>query len=118
LKLKSGTIEMQIHPILTDFLFGLDEEYREHDSELIITSGSEPDPIHGYTSLHYALPGCAVDIRNWDLDGWNGMEQYDSAIEAATAYCNWHPALKDGDIDVVLESHHIHIELQPKRRSL
>jgi len=37
-------------------------------------------------------------------------------MDVANAFCRRHPMLEPGDIDVVLESTHMHIELQPKRR--
>lgn len=122
MRLKDDTIQMAIHPYLTDFLLRhVDPLYSDNGGQLVITSGNEPDPVHSHTSLHYAIPGCAVDIRSWEWV-WDSQPvtaalQYRWILDAAASYCRQHPLLEPGDIDVVLESNHIHVELQPKRRS-
>lgn len=118
-KRKDATVRLEIHPILTDFLVGwVDVFYRQggQNHELIITSGSEDSAVHSRTSLHYSLPSCAVDIRSWHIPGYSAEDQYREISKMADEYCERHPLLRPGDIDVVLEKDHIHLELQPKRR--
>lgn len=112
---KDKTVECEFNPILTAFLFMLDGIHRVEGGELMITSGSEATG-HAYTSLHHSIPCCAADVRNWDRVGWDGVQQYEDTMHLATVFCQKHPQLAVGDIDVVLEKDHIHIELQPKRR--
>ena len=115
---KDDTVELAIHPYLTQMLFELDDVYFEAFGTLVITSGSEHDARHGWKSLHYA--GCAVDIRTWEWEFDSQLVtdqlQHRWAMDVANAFCRRHPMLEPGDIDVVLESTHMHIELQPKRR--
>lgn len=120
MRIKSSTVLLILHPMLTGLLPSLDLVYRGWEDELIITSGSEHTARHGYTSLHYATPGQAIDVRIWSLVTHNRgtvpspEEQFRVLKEAAAEYAiaqgiptNW--------IDVVLEDTHIHIEYQPKR---
>lgn len=115
MKTKDNTVECQFHPMLIGLLFELDKVYRAWDTELIITSGSEHTTRHGYTSLHYATPAQAVDIRTRQSGTMPpAREQLGNLHEAVEAYLakfgvptNW--------VDVVLESNHLHIEYQPKR---
>jgi len=119
MKLKDSSVEMKLHWHLTNFLTTkVNTYYHSLTSELTITSGSELSARHGYTSLHYALPCCAVDIRNWDIrtlpEIVTGYMQWVSLNELAGEYCA-DQGLGPNDIDVVLEKTHIHIEFQPKR---
>lgn len=114
---KDDTVQCQFDPVLADFLFWVDDAYRYWDSELVITSGSEEHTRHSRTSLHYAQPARAVDIRIWERDNVpNRDAQLVALLAVVNAYCrekntpiNW--------IEVILESNHIHIEYQPKRRN-
>ena len=120
MRTKDGTVMMELHPYLTGYLFELDRLHHHKGGEVTITSGSEPGG-HAYTSLHHAIPGCAADIRNWELVHWSSTQQFLDAKIVADDYCRDHPMLQPGDIDVVHEgvgtpNAHIHAELQPKRR--
>lgn len=82
--------------------------YEKYGIELVVTSLC--DGTHSETSLHYA--GFAVDLRTWNIEP---TEEHPALVpqiiadeirEALTA-----------DYDVVLESNHVHIEFQPRRKS-
>lgn len=118
MKVKDATVECHFHPVITELLFVVDKVYNTWGDELIITSGSEHSAKHAITSLHYAIPGCAFDVRTWDATSGRGTvpdsDEQLAGIKAAIAeFCakrsyptNW--------VDIVLESTHIHIEFQPK----
>ncbi len=115
MKRKNSSVELALHPMLTAFLCGVDDLYRSWDSELTITSGSETTARHGYTSLHYATPCQAVDIRIWETADTPEPVSQQGAIEfLAKEFCENNELGADW-IDVILESDHIHIEYQPKR---
>jgi hypothetical protein len=89
--------------------------FPEDKDGLTITAGCEGeagDKVHHYMSLHYPENspsgfGRAIDIRTWDV----GMEHVkEKFLEAARI-------LLGKDFDVVVESDHIHIELDPKRHA-
>ncbi len=115
MELKDDSVQCSFHHILTEFLFGLDIEYkRRYKIQLRLTCGSEPEVRHGYASLHYATPCQAVDIGFLVTDIPAPTVQHKFVREIADLYCmslnvpaNW--------FDIVLESNHIHIEYQPKR---
>ena len=126
MKLKDLSVETQFHWLLTGYLFYLDHSRRAawgNKNELILTSGSEPQTKHKVTSLHYAIPGCACDVRSWDVtidDGGpqgkvNAEEQAEFYREQAITYCEKQNIPRDW-IEIIVESTHIHIELQPKRQ--
>ncbi len=71
----------------------------EHGVQTVITSLN--DGTHGDTSLHYA--GCAVDLRT------HGLKDPAAVVQEIKRRLNI-------DWDVLLESTHIHIEYQPRRR--
>lgn len=75
--------------------------YGQYDC--VITSAS--DGKHGPNSLHYK--GCALDLRTRHLNG-----QQLQAI-----YAELKESLGD-QFDVVLEADHIHLEYQPKTKSV
>lgn len=114
MRIKDGSVKTKFHPALTSLLFTLNNCYTDWGGELVITSGSEHETIHSFTSLHYA--GCAADIRTWlyaDIPSAQG--QLAKLVETKNLYCeandipiNW--------FDIILESDHIHLEYQPKRR--
>lgn len=112
---KDYTVETEFHPTLTALLFELNDTYRKWGTELVITSGSEQQARHGYASLHYAKPACAVDIRT-NLSGSMPIStvQYTIVVAAAAKFCEQHLIPNDW-MEVHLESSHMHIEYQPKR---
>lgn len=69
--------------------------FAKYGSELIITSANDGKHMDG--SLHYK--GCALDLRTWHIAGREG-----EVIRELQR------ALGD-DFDIVLESDHIHLEL-------
>ena len=102
MKLKEGVDPTGIQPELLLAIMAAKEAYRDYGYDLVITSLT--DGKHSRTSLHYS--GCAVDLRTRHM----GTEE--DKAEIATL-------IKDSlgpDYDVILESTHIHIEWQPKRR--
>lgn len=112
---KDSSVETNFHPVLTSFLFDVDEVYRSWDDELVITSGSESGSKHGFTSLHYATPAQAADTRIWETNKVPApIEQQVKLREVAEDFCDAHN-IPHNWIEVILEPHHIHIEYQPKR---
>lgn len=108
---KDSSVETEFHPIITAFLFQLSDLFIGWGYELVITSGSEMETKHSRTSLHYATPAQAVDIRNRHL------VQLTTAhiIEEAKEFCIARK-IPTSWIEVIEESDHIHIEYQPKRQ--
>lgn len=118
MRTKDNTVEVDLHPTLTSLLFHLNELYIGWDAELVITSGSESSARHSFTSLHYARPGQAVDVRTWGTNNVpDANTQYKVLVEAKNDYCIQHD-IPNNWFDIILESHHIHIEYQPKRKEL
>ena len=118
MKTKDITVGTKFHPLLTSLLFKIDSLYRKWQSELIITSGSESRTKHSYTSLHYALPCQAIDIRIWQILGTkipDASEQFAAIKKVSTDWCIAEGFPVDW-VDVILESDHIHLEFQPKRQ--
>ena len=120
MKRKDSTVETDFHPVLTALLFDFDELYRNWGVEVTITSGSEPGTRHCKTSLHYATPCQAADIRSWDVMDISGKvlkakQQAAALIEEAEDFCMRRNIPVDW-IDLIVESDHIHVEYQPKRR--
>ena len=114
MRLKDRTVEMRItEPLFLGYLFKLDDAYRDYDSELIITSGSEVTTKHSRTSLHYA--GRAVDTRTWAIERYdlNASAQFEIACVTRDIYLN-SLGLPTDTIDIVLEDTHMHHEWQPK----
>lgn len=69
-------------------------------TQLVITSGN--DGKHMIDSLHYQ--DRAIDIRSWYIPPWN-----------STAYmAGLHDVFPNVLFDIVVESDHIHIELDPQ----
>lgn len=100
MKIKNDSILVQgIRPELVLALQIVNDVYKSFNKELVITSIYDGD--HSDTSLHYT--GCAVDLRIYaDLDN----EKLRTEIERVLNI----------DYDVILESNHIHLEYQPRRR--
>jgi len=117
LKTKDDTVETNFHPRLTALLFELNKAYITWDAELIITSGSEHSAKHSFTSLHYADPCCAVDLRSWAIGRIPEAEdQLEILTQIAIRFCA-NAGIPPNWVEVILESDHIHIEYQPKRRN-
>lgn len=115
---KDNSVETELHPTLTSLLFYLDSLYRNWGSELIITSGSEDSARHSFTSLHYAKPCQAVDVRIWQLaEVPKAAVQHRALILAKNNFCEIH-SIPTNWFDIILESNHIHIEYQPKRKEI
>ena len=119
MRIKDVSVEMEIHPTLTKFLFMLDDMYRGWGSELTITSGSEHTAKHGHTSLHYAKPGCAVDTRTWPIitpreQHIDANRQFLDTCLTRDVFCKIE-GIPSSWIDIIHESNHLHIEYQPKR---
>lgn len=108
---KNHSVEMNLHPILTDFLFYAEIEYQAYDQELVITSGSELTTKHMVTSLHYS--GQAVDIRTKN-SYLTPVVQGNCLRDTAASYCKEYNVPLDW-FDIVAESNHLHVEYQPKR---
>lgn len=112
---KDHSVETEFHPILTAFLFDVDKLYRNWNNELVITSGSEHSTRHSYTSLHYATPAQAADIRSWTIGSTPAAnKQWETIMKVAVVFCE-RKGIPSSWIEVILESTHIHIEYQPKR---
>jgi hypothetical protein len=113
---KNSSVETEFHPVLTAFLFEVDDLYRSWQSEVVITSGSEESSRHGLTSLHYAKPAQAADIRIWEIKRVPTTNiQLDYIRKKADYFCALHD-IPYNWIEVILETTHIHIEFQPKRK--
>ena len=110
---KNITVELKLHPVLTDLLFVADEMYIDRKQELVITSGSELHARHKRTSLHYA--GCAVDIRTKNSQE-HPIKQGVYLAALVKKYCKTNGIPVDW-IEVVTEHNHLHLEYQPKRPS-
>ncbi len=116
MKRKDSTVETEFHPILTFFLTWVDEIYVEWGDHCIITSGSETSTRHSFTSLHYATPCQAADIRIWERNKVpNKRKQVARLQELVEEFCEF-KKIPSNWIEVILESDHIHIEYQPKRQ--
>lgn len=112
---KDATVHTEFHPIITAFAFYIDDLYRAWGDELVVTSGSEPGTRHGYTSLHYATPCQAIDIRSRKRAKVPGPHQQKPKLEECrNDFCDLRDMPRDW-IEIILESNHFHIEYQPKR---
>ena len=120
--LKDSSVQFGLHHLLSRFLVEcVDGWYRDSGSELVVTSGSEPEAVHSYGSKHYDRPGQAADVRTWD-EATHGRgtvptpyQQWIALGELAVQFCEAND-LPTNCIDVVLEKTHIHIELHFKGR--
>ena len=103
ISLKNDSVEMSsVSPIILFAIMVARDVYYYYDTELVITSCN--DGTHSLMSLHYS--GNAIDIRIKNLpDNITGQMVRDEIKERLNM-----------DFDVVLESDHIHIEYQPRRR--
>jgi hypothetical protein len=120
MKRKNPSVETSFHPILTSFLFEVDEVYIAWGDEAVITSGSEQTAKHSRTSLHYATPAQAADIRIWSKKLHGRGSVPDPAVQhqrlqlLAKDFCA-NSGFPNSWVEVILEANHIHIEYQPKR---
>jgi hypothetical protein len=113
---KDSTVETEFHPIITALLFEINEQYVDWGTELIISSGSEPTVKHGMTSLHYAKPARAVDLRNWEINRVPSKElQLIALRNIRDKFCD-RLNIPRTWVEVIQESTHNHIEYQPKRQ--
>ncbi len=104
MRAKEGVDISNIQPQIVLALTTANNLYRDEGVELVYTSGR--DGKHSITSLHYS--GNAVDLRISDL------AQKDSFLPSLVRD---RLAERLGlDYDVLLESTHIHVEYQPRRR--
>jgi hypothetical protein len=100
LSLKEGVSLVGINPALVIGAIVVADVYAELDADCVITSAV--DGQHSETSLHYA--GQAFDFRTRTL---TPEQQQDLIVVLKERLTQ--------DFDVVLESDHIHLELQPRR---
>jgi hypothetical protein len=105
MKLKVGVNPLRIQPELLLALYVADTVWRDNAQELVVTSLN--DSVHSKASLHYA--GCAADLRTRYFTD----EKKAEVAEQLRLSLGSNP-----DYDVVVEKDHIHLEYQPKRRSL
>ena len=70
-------------------------------SEVVVTS--VVDGVHSQGSLHYV--GYAADLRIWAIED-NELDEFARGLSEELGV----------EFDVVLETDHIHMEFQPKRR--
>lgn len=108
--IKDNSVQLgQLHPALALVLAGTVAPllWQHFQADCVITSGDEQSAKHAQTSLHYC--GMAVDIRI--MNPINGAPMFDAIlfVDRLKKHLNC-------DFDVILESNHIHIEFQPKRR--
>lgn len=99
LSLKPGVQFWGIHSRIVAALPVLEQIYSKFGQDLVITSAR--DGVHKPHSKHYS--GEALDLRTFNL----------TPLERPEAHFDIHTAL-GSDFDVVLETDHIHIELDPK----
>ena len=101
MKLKAGVIIQGIRPELVFALNVADRIYKMFGEILVITSLD--DGKHSKLSLHYS--GAAADLRTRYFDEMEIGKVADMLRSDLGV-----------DFDVVIESDHIHLEYQPKRR--
>jgi len=100
--LKSDDVELKdLAPQLALALIMANEVYDEYGIDMVVTSAN--DSNHSGTSLHYS--GQAVDLRTRTANSGDRQDIRDKV-----------KAKLNVDFDVILESDHIHLEYQPKRR--
>ena len=103
MKIKSGVNPFGVRNEITIALLVADGVWRDNGQELVVTSLN--DSKHSRESLHYA--GAAADLRTRYFSNPESVAQ-----QLREALGN------NPDYDVVVEKDHIHLEHQPKYRSL
>jgi len=101
MRLKPGVSLANLQPQMFIPVMVVKEVFDSYGIELVITSGY--DGQHSTTSLHYA--GCALDFRT---------RKFLSSADLNKAVEEIRDRLTK-DFDVVLESDHLHVEMQPRR---
>ncbi len=102
MRLKSDNVSLSdLVPQMVVGLIMANEVYNEYDVDMVWTSSN--DSRHSLTSLHYS--GNAVDLRTRTLRAEDRQRCRDKIKEKLNI-----------DFDVILESDHIHLEYQPRRR--
>ena len=94
MKFKDGVVWTDMHPQVVQVLDAVDGVFKIHGVEAVITSGR--DGKHGTNSLHYE--GKAFDLRTWHV-----IDQVAKNLRK----------ILGPDFDIVVESDHIHVELDP-----
>jgi hypothetical protein len=120
MRIKDASVETKFHPMLTAFLFKLSTRFIEgYAHSIVITSGSESGARHGRTSLHYATPAQAADLRSWEFKHLgiiiDAIAQKLIIDRCADDFCEAE-GIPRGWIEIILENDHFHIEYQPKRQ--
>ena len=95
MKAKKGVIIAGLKLEMRKVLIAADKIWKEHDQELVITSGM--DSVHSPGSLHPY--GYALDLRTRYFDGFE-VEQVEKKLSAQLG----------NKYDVVRHSTHIHVE--------
>lgn len=104
MRLKAGVKFYFVQPGLLLILNVASEVHRKlFGTEMVVTSIC--DSKHSPGSLHYI--GYAADIRTWNRTP-EDLALFKSKLTRELG--------KSKDVDIVIESDHIHIELQPKTR--
>lgn len=98
LSIKPGVDFTKIHSRIVAILPTLERIWAKYGKDLVITSAR--DGKHRLDSFHYK--GKAIDCRTRYFDA-----------QACHAVLSEAQAALGGDFDVVLESDHIHVELDP-----
>lgn len=101
IRFKQGTKTFGIRPELIMAILVAEGIYEQYTTDIVITSVN--DGRHSRTSLHYS--GNAVDLRTRELPEVKAQEVGEEIRNSLTS-----------EYDVVVETDHIHIEFQPKRR--
>ena len=102
MRLKPGVNITGVRPEMLIGLMAAQKVYDDLGYDLVVTSCL--DGKHSPKSLHYA--GCAVDLRTRHMGAGDDSKRARDRIAEALP----------NDFDVVLESNHIHLEFQPRRR--
>ena len=94
MKFKDDVVWTDIHPKIEQVLPGVEAIFQKFGVEAVITSGRDGKHMTG--SKHYE--GKAFDLRTWHV--------IDAIAKQLRAYLG-------KDYDVVVESDHIHVEVNP-----
>jgi len=105
MKLKKGVNPLRLQPEMVLALMVAENVWFDNGQELVVTSLNDSE--HSRQSLHYSGNAADLRIRYFAPNQHGSIEQ-----QLRDALGN------NPDYDIVLEATHIHIEYQPKRRSL